>query len=107
MIVLQEVPFEAHFTPATEVGWWLPYAQWGNGYATEGARAALDYAFGTLGRSEIVAMTTPVNLRSQRVMQRLGMTRDPADDFENPFVEAGHPLRTHVLYRLGATQYRG
>jgi RimJ/RimL family protein N-acetyltransferase len=100
VIVLQQIPFEAHFTPAMEVGWWLAYDQWGHGYATEGARAALDYAFGELHREEIVAITTPVNVRSQRVMQRLGMTRDPKDDFENPFYEPGVPLRTHVLYRL-------
>ena len=101
-ILLQEIPFEAHFTPAMEVGWWLAFEQWGHGYATEGARAALDYAFGELQRSEIVAITTPVNQRSQRVMQRLGMTRDPNEDFENPRVALGHPLRTHVLYRIRA-----
>jgi RimJ/RimL family protein N-acetyltransferase len=100
VIVLQEIPFEAHFTPAMEVGWWLAHEHWGHGYATEGARAALDYAFGELRRTEIVAITTPVNVRSQRVMQRLGMTRDPTDDFENPRIAPGHPLRTHVLYRL-------
>ena len=102
-IVLQEIPFEEHFTPATEVGWWLAYEHWGNGYATEGARAALDFAFGELRRSEIVAITTPVNLRSQRVMQRLGMTRDPIDDFDHPRIALGHPLCTHVLYRIRAS----
>jgi RimJ/RimL family protein N-acetyltransferase len=99
VIVLQEIPFDSHFTPAMEVGWWLAYDHWGKGYATEGARAALAYAFGELQRSEIVAITTPVNVRSQRVMERLGMTRDPADDFDNPYIAAGHPLRRHVLYR--------
>jgi RimJ/RimL family protein N-acetyltransferase len=99
VIVLQEIPFVSHFTPAMEVGWWLAYDHWGNGYATEGARAALAFAFGKLQRSEIVAITTPVNVRSQRVMQRLGMTRDPNDDFDNPYIAAGHPLRRHVLYR--------
>jgi RimJ/RimL family protein N-acetyltransferase len=102
VIVLQDIPFEAHFTPAIEVGWWLAHEHWGQGYATEGARAALDFAFGELERSEVVAITTPVNVRSQRVMQRLGMTRDPADDFEHPGIEAGHPLRMHVLYRIRA-----
>jgi len=99
VIVLQEIPFDSHFTPAMEVGWWLAYDHWGKGYATEGASAALAYAFGELQRSEIVAITTPVNVRSQRVMERLGMTRDPAGDFDNPYLEAGHPLRRHVLYR--------
>jgi RimJ/RimL family protein N-acetyltransferase len=102
VILLQEIPFEAHFTPAMEVGWWLAFEQWGHGYATEGARAALGFAFGELHRAEIVAITTPANVRSQRVMQRLGMTRDPNEDFENPRVPAGHPLRTHVLYRVRA-----
>jgi ribosomal-protein-alanine N-acetyltransferase len=104
VIVLQEIPFEAHFTPAMEVGWWLAFEHWGHGFATEGARAALGHAFGELHRSEIVAITTPVNLRSQRVMQRLGMTCDPNEDFENPRVAEGHPLRTHVLYRVRAGQ---
>lgn len=103
VIVLQEIPFEAHFTPAMEVGWWLAHEHWGHGYATEGARAALDFAFGELKRPEIVAITTPVNQRSQRVMQRLGMTRDPNDDFEHPWIDQRHPLRTHVLYRLRAS----
>lgn len=102
VIILQEIPFEAHFTPAMEVGWWLAYDSWGHGYATEGARAALGFAFRELHRTEVVAITTPVNVRSRRVMQRLGMTRDPKDDFENPRIAEGHPLRTHVLYRLKA-----
>lgn len=99
-IILQAVPFEAHFTPAIEVGWRLAHEHWGRGYATEGTRAALDFAFNELQRTEVVAMTTPVNVRSQRVMERLGMTRDPRDDFEHPRIAEGHPLRTHVLYRL-------
>jgi RimJ/RimL family protein N-acetyltransferase len=99
-IILQAVPFEAHFTPAIEVGWRLAYEHWGHGYAAEGARAALDFAFNELQRTEVVAMTTPVNVRSQRVMERLGMRRDPRDDFEHPLIAEGHPLRTHMLYRL-------
>jgi ribosomal-protein-alanine N-acetyltransferase len=104
-IALQDVPFEAPFTPAMEVGWRLLPAFWGRGYATEGARAALDLAFDVLGRSEVVAMTARRNLPSQRVMQRLGMTYDPADDFDNPRIEPGHPLRPHVLYRLRASMH--
>ncbi|HEY5348487.1 MAG TPA: GNAT family N-acetyltransferase [Candidatus Lustribacter sp.] len=101
-IVLQDIPFEAHFTPATEVGWWLARQHWGHGYATEGARAALDFAFGELRRSEVIAITTPANVRSRRVMERLGMTHDPVDDFEHPGIRVGNPLRRHVLYRLRA-----
>lgn len=100
VVALQDVPFEAPFTPAIEVGWRLPYELWGKGYATEGARAALDFAFERLGVREVVAMTSALNLRSQRVMERLGMTREPADDFDHPRIEAGNRLQRHVLYRL-------
>jgi RimJ/RimL family protein N-acetyltransferase len=92
--------FTAHFTPCTEVGWRLAYDAWGKGYATEAAEAALAYAFGALGLTEIVAYTTPGNLRSRRVMERLGMTYDPADDFDHPLQPEGAPARPHVLYRL-------
>lgn len=103
VILLQELPFEAPFTPATEVGWWLAHEHWGHGYASEGARAALDFAFGELKRAEVVAITASVNVRSQRVMARLGMTHDPGDDFEHPWIAAGDRLRKHVLYRMRAT----
>jgi len=100
VIALQDVPFEAHFTPALEVGWRLRHDHWGHGYATEAARAALAFVFSELQRDEVVAMTAAINERSQRVMQRLGMTRDPNGDFEHPAVAEGHPLRPHVLYRI-------
>lgn len=100
VICLQEVPFEAAFTPAYEIGWRLRSEDWGRGYATEAARAALDFAFTSLRWSEVVAFTAATNHRSQRVMARLGMTHDPRDDFEHPRLEAGHPLRRHVLYRI-------
>jgi RimJ/RimL family protein N-acetyltransferase len=98
-IVLREVPFEARFTPAREIGWRLAFEHWGHGYATEAAAAALDFAFRCLGWREVVAFTAAVNLRSQRVMERLGMTRDPADDFEHPAFAPGHRLCHHLLYR--------
>ena len=97
---LHEAVFEAPFTPAVEVGWRLSRAHWGHGYATEAARAALDFGFQHAGLDEIVSFTNVGNLRSQRVMQRIGMTRDPAGDFEHPAVPAGHPIRPHVLYRI-------
>ncbi len=100
VVALQQVPFQAPFTPALEIGWRLGHDSWGHGYATEGARAALDFAFDVLGRDEVVALTAVPNLRSQRVMQRLGMRHDSRDDFELPRLEAGHPLRRHVLYRV-------
>ena len=99
-IGLSRQTFEAPFNPAVEVGWRLSREAWGHGYATEGARAALAYGFGSVGLEEIVSMTTKTNLRSQAVMQRLGMTTDPADDFEYPLLPKDHPLRPHVLYRL-------
>ncbi|MFB0627061.1 GNAT family N-acetyltransferase [Streptomyces sp. AB3(2024)] len=81
-----------------DVGWRLVRSAWGNGYATEAARACLAFGFETLGLPEIIATTTVRNLRSQAVMRRIGMTRDPADDFEDPSVPEG-PLRRCVLYR--------
>ena len=94
--------FESHFTPCVEIGWRLAAPYWGRGYATEGARAALAVGFETLGLGEIVSVTVPANLRSRRVMEKIGMTRDPADDFDHPALSEGHPLRRHVLYRIAA-----
>lgn len=98
--------FEAHFTPAVEVGWRLARTAWGHGYASEAARAALAYGFDHAGLTEIVSMTTVTNTRSQAVMRRIGMTRDPADDFEHSKIPAGSPLRPHVLYRITADDWR-
>lgn len=100
VICLQDVPFEAPFTPAREIGWRFAHEHWGKGYATEGARAALQFAFDRLAWDEVLAFTAALNLRSQRVMERLGMTRDPNDDFDHPRLTAGHPLRRHLLYRI-------
>ncbi|WP_166875756.1 GNAT family N-acetyltransferase [Salinibacterium sp. ZJ450] len=97
---LSRVPFEAPFTPAVEVGWRLARAAWGHGYATEAARAAVRFAFDTLHLDEIVSFTAPANERSRAVMRRLGMTHNPADDFDHPNLAPGHPLQKHVLYRL-------
>ena len=90
---------EPGFMPGIEVGWRLARDAWGHGYATEAARAALDYARNELGLDEVVSFTSTTNLRSQRVMERLGMTHDPADDFDHPRVDDPR-LRRHVLYRL-------
>jgi RimJ/RimL family protein N-acetyltransferase len=92
--------FEAKFTPCVEIGWRLAAEYWGRGYATEGARAALTFGFEQLGLSEILSFTVPANLRSRRVMEKLGMTHDPADDFDHPLLAPGHRLRHHVLYRI-------
>ena len=92
--------FEQHFTPCVEIGWRLAADHWGRGYATEGARAALAFGFQTLGLDEIVSFTVPGNLRSRRVMERIGMVHNPADDFDHPALPEGHRLRRHVLYRI-------
>ena len=99
--------FEAHFTPCVEVGWRLAFDHWGRGYASEAASAALSYAFGSLGLQEIASFTVPANRRSIAVMERLGMTRQPADDFSHPALPDGHPLRPHVLYRLKRSDWTG
>ncbi len=93
--------WEAHFTPCTEIGWRLARDAWGQGYATEAARECLRYAFEELGAPEVIALTSVPNEPSKRVMERLGMTRDPADDFDHPRLPAG-PLQRHVLYRIKA-----
>jgi RimJ/RimL family protein N-acetyltransferase len=91
--------FQAPFTPCVEIGWRLAAEYWGFGYATEGARAVLDFAFDVLGLEEVVSFTAPANLRSRRVMERIGMVRDPAGDFDHPWLSAG-PLQRQVLYRM-------
>ncbi len=92
--------FESHFTPCVEVGWRLARAHWGQGYATEAARAVIRFGFEQKGLEEIVSFTATTNTRSMAVMARLGMTRDPAEDFDHPKLPEGHALRRHVLYRL-------
>jgi RimJ/RimL family protein N-acetyltransferase len=104
---LQNARFKAHFTPCVEVGWRLAFEHWRHGYATEAARLALGHGFGTLALSEVVSFTSVTNHRSRAVMERLGMRRDPAEDFDYPALPQGHPLRRHVLYRLGADSYFG
>ncbi len=95
-----EVPrLDAHFTPCIEVGWRLDADSWGNGYATEAARAALAHGLGPAGLEEVVSFTVTDNLRSRAVMERIGMTHDPADDFDHPRIPKGHRLERHVLYR--------
>ncbi|GHD46936.1 N-acetyltransferase [Thalassobaculum fulvum] len=93
--------------PCVEVGWRLARSAWGKGYASEAARACLGFGFGRLGLDEIVSFTAVGNTRSRAVMERLGMTSDPADDFEHPSLPDGHPLRRHVLYRIGAATWAG
>jgi RimJ/RimL family protein N-acetyltransferase len=90
--------------PAMEIGWRLARPHWGQGFATEAARTVIDFAFGPAGLTELVSYTTVTNVRSQNVMRKLGMTHDPADDFDNPLV-AGWWGAPHVVYRLKAADW--
>jgi RimJ/RimL family protein N-acetyltransferase len=99
--------FEAHFTPCVEIGWGLAADHWGQGLATEGAKAVVRYSFETLGLDELVSFTVPANVASRRVMQKLRMTHATADDFDHPRLLEGHPLRRHVLYRLRQSDWNG
>lgn len=94
------------FRPLVHIGWHLAVDAWHHGYATEGAKAVLDFAFYEAGLSEVVAHTSARNERSRAVMGRLGMSHDPADDFDGPWYPAGHPNRRFVLYRLKAESWR-
>jgi ribosomal-protein-alanine N-acetyltransferase len=91
---------DAHFTPCVEIGWRLAAGYWRKGLATEGARAAVEFGFTELELNEIVSYTAVSNRRSRRVMEKLGMTNRPSDDFDHPSLPAGHRLRRHVLYRI-------
>lgn len=97
---LTRAEFAAPFTPAVEVGWRLARDAWGHGYATEAARACIACGFSEFGFAELISFTTRANRRSIAVMERIGMTRQPDDDFEHPVLPAGHRLGPHVLYRI-------
>jgi RimJ/RimL family protein N-acetyltransferase len=97
---------ELPFAPAVEIGWRLAHVFWGRGYAPEAARAALDEAFARGGISEIVSYATLANEPSRRVMRKLGMRHDPAEDFDHPLVPKDHPLVRHALYRIAAHECR-
>ena len=99
---LAEPRFDAHFTPAVEVGWRLARRAWGHGYATEAGAAAVEYGFAEVGLRSIVSFTAEGNVRSRAVMERLGMRHRRADDFDHPRIPEGDPLRRTVLYRLRA-----
>jgi len=92
--------WKAHFIPCVEIGWRLGSQYWGKGYATEGAKAVLEYGFKNFGWNEIVSFTVPNNVRSIRVMKKIGMKRDLNGDFSLPVFPLDHPLSKHVLYRI-------
>jgi RimJ/RimL family protein N-acetyltransferase len=95
-IGLMSPGFEASFTPCVEIGWRLAREHWGQGYATEAARAAVEFGFAEAGLDEIVSFTVPANTRSRRVMEKLGMKF--SGEFDHPWIAEGHPLCRHVLY---------
>ncbi|MGH8950517.1 MAG: GNAT family N-acetyltransferase [Acidimicrobiia bacterium] len=92
--------FQTPFTPAVEIGWRFAKDQWGSGYATEAAKAVLDFGFEQADLEQILSWTIPANERSQRVMQRLGMKRAPDLDFDHPRFLHVERLRRHVVYRI-------
>jgi ribosomal-protein-alanine N-acetyltransferase len=103
---IKAVPDDLPVAPGVEVGWRLASAHWGHGFATEGAGAALAFGFTELGLDEIVSFTAEANMRSRRVMEKLGMQRDAARDFDHPRFP-DWPGRRHVVYRLAAPAVRG
>lgn len=105
-IGLAKANFDAHFTPAVEVGWRLSFNYWGYGYATEGALASLKYGFEILGLQEIVSFTSIQNQRSIAVMTRIGMHHDPKDDFDHPKLPKEHKLSRHILYRIKLSEWQ-
>ena len=104
-IGLKYTTFESSFTPAVEVGWRLGAQFWGKGYATEGAKASLEYGFKQCGLKEIISFTVPANVRSLRIMEKIGLKRDVNGDFAHPKLPAHHKLSHHVLYRLSIDEY--
>jgi ribosomal-protein-alanine N-acetyltransferase len=97
---LTRTDFDRGLVPGVEIAWRLAFADWGQGYATEAARAAIEHGFSTLQLAEVIGVTSVGNTRSRQVMTRLGMIHSPAETFEHPALAAGDPRRTHVVYRL-------
>ncbi len=104
-IGLSKPSFSAHFTPCTEIGWRLSKKHQGFGYATEGALKCLEIGFNEFQLDEIVSMTVIDNIKSQNVMQKIGMTRTIDDDFMHPNLPTEHKFAKHVLYRISKKQY--
>jgi RimJ/RimL family protein N-acetyltransferase len=104
---LAQPRFQTAFTPCIEIGWRMAYSHWGKGFAFEAAQKVTEYAFHDLQVAELVSFTAFSNMRSQRLMQRLGFTTLHSEDFNHPSLPEGHPLQHHVLYRLSAQSGRG
>jgi ribosomal-protein-alanine N-acetyltransferase len=104
---MEDVKPELPCAPAVEVGWRLDRRFWRRGLASEAAAGVVAFAFGRLGFDSLVATTSRPNERSRAVMERLGMSYDPAEDFIHPALPSDHPLAPHVLYRLDRTAWEG
>lgn len=102
---LSPTSFDAHFTPAIEIGWRLGAQHWGKGYAGEAASALLQHGFQILNLAQIVSLAVVGNRKSRAVMEKIGMSRDPGDDFDHPALDPGHRLSRHVLYRISQTNF--
>ena len=98
-------PYTLPFSPCVEVAWRVCADEWGKGYAPEAANEAMRDGFERVGLQEIVSFTTLINLKSRRVMEKLGMRYCPAEDFDHPMVPEGHRLRRHVLYRMSKADW--
>jgi RimJ/RimL family protein N-acetyltransferase len=94
------------FRDGVEIGWRIRADHWGKGYATEAAIECLRHGFVDLRFPEVISFTAAINMRSRRVMEKLGLVYDPSEDFDHPSVPVDSPLRQHVLYRMTASQYR-
>lgn len=105
-IGLQFTDWKSHFTPAVEVGWRLGSQYWGKGYATEGASASLRYGFNRCGLKEIISFTVPANVRSIRVMEKIGLKQDINGSFAHTKLELSHQLSKHVLYRIAREDFK-
>ena len=98
-------PYTLPFRPCVEVAWRICAEEWGKGYAPEAAKEALRDGFERVALEEIVSFTTLTNLKSRRVMEKLGMRYCPSEDFDHPMVPEGHRLRRHALYRMGKADW--
>lgn len=96
---LHQITFDVDFTPGIEIGWRLANEYWGHGYAPEAANACLEYTCQKLDIKELYSFTSLLNLRSERVMQKIGMIY--MKEFDHPLIPAENPLLRHVVYHIG------
>ena len=102
---LNQTHADLHFAPCVEIAWRLRKEFWGQGYATEAARASLNFAFTELVLDEVVAFTAVINKRSQLLMKHIRMT-DTQNNFYHPALESNHLLAEHVLYKITRQQWQ-